>query len=89
MSDYDYDDADYDRYDAERDAAHDRYESELRSILDPMVDAEVHKRVEDLIAADVQEIDEDAIREEVERALRPEAEAILSEMDPHDDYGRP
>lgn len=82
MSDYD---VGYDRYDAEADAAHDAYMVELRQILDPMVDAEVTKRVDALIESDPTgelDIDEDAIREKVEEELRPEAEKILSEQDP-------
>jgi hypothetical protein len=80
MSDYA---DDYDRYDAEADAAHDAYERELREILDPMVRAEVAKRVAKLEEDPaVEDIDEDAILEQVEEELRPEAEEILRESDP-------
>lgn len=85
MTDYDVGyEADYDRYDAEADAAQDAYETELRAILDPLVREELHKRMEALIAADPEgkdeSWDEDSLREKIEEELRPEAEEILAEQ---------
>lgn len=87
MTDYDVGyEADYDRYDAAYDAARDAYEDAVRAILDPMVREELHKRIEALCAADPEgnneDLDEDALREQIEEELRPEAEEILANQDP-------
>lgn len=88
MSDYDFDTCDNDdRYAADIDAGQSAYERRLHEILDPLVDAEIEKRVAAIQATDpnaVHVIAEGRMRVEIEKELRPQAEETLRETEPYE-----
>jgi hypothetical protein len=89
MSDYDFDtcDNDDDRYGARIDAGQSAYEKRLHEILDPLVDAEIERRVAAIKATDpnaVHVIAEGRMRVEIEKELRPQAVETLRETEPYE-----
>ena len=70
------------RAEAEADYAQEKWDEKIENYLDPLVDAAYKLRTEKMTPKELEELDEDALIEELEEDLKEEAEEAARDSEP-------